>query len=76
MREIYHIPYGVTRTYRDIAQEFDNAHISAGKACGQNPLPVIIPCHRVTGKNSLGGYRYGISVKKKLLDLEATNPNN
>lgn len=73
MRELSKIPYGETRTYEEIAQKLDTSPIAVGQACGRNPVPVIVPCHRVTGKNSLGGYRYGESTKTKLLDLEAEN---
>lgn len=76
MRELSKIPYGETRTYGEIAQKLDTSPIAVGQACGSNPVPLIVPCHRVVGKNSLGGYRYGESVKTKLLDLEAENLGN
>lgn len=68
------IPYGRTRTYTDIADAIDHPHASraVGHAIGQNPLPIIIPCHRVIGKNgSLTGYLYGLEAKRFLLGLES-----
>lgn len=67
------IPYGETATYADIAQSVGN--IRAVRAVGManhcNPLPLIIPCHRVIGKDgSLMGYAGGPAIKKYLLDLE------
>jgi len=76
MKETHRIPYGETKTYEDIAQKLETAPIAVGQACGRNPLPVIVPCHRVAGKNSLGGYKYGESVKEKLLDFESENLDN
>ncbi len=73
MREMSKIPYGETRTYGEIAQKLDTSPIAVGQACGRNPVPVIIPRHRVVSKNSLGGYHYGKRLKKKLLDLESAN---
>ncbi len=67
------IPYGSTRTYSEIAAEAGKPKASraVGLACHSNPLPIIIPCHRVIGKNgALVGYTSGLTVKKKLLRLE------
>jgi len=67
------IPYGRAATYGDIAYEIGSPRAlrAIGSACGANPLPIIIPCHRVTGKNSLGGFTGGIHLKKQLLNLES-----
>lgn len=73
LRVISQISYGETRTYSEIAEEADTSAIAVGNYCGKNPLPLIIPCHRVVGKNNLGGYQAGEAVKRKLLDLEAEN---
>ena len=73
LREINRITYGETRTYSEIAEEVDSAPIAIGQYCGRNPLPLIIPCHRVVGKNDLGGYRSGKAAKKKLLELEGSD---
>lgn len=70
MREISDVGYGETITYGEIAKRLDSSPIAVGQACGKNPVPIIVPCHRVTGKNSLGGYIIGGEVKKKLLELE------
>ena len=67
------IPFGKTRSYSDIAQILDQpgAVRAVGQANGKNPIPIIIPCHRVVGKNgNLTGYVYGIPIKEKLLRLE------
>ncbi len=67
------IPYGETRSYQDIAGETGNpaASRAVGMACGKNPLLIVIPCHRVIGKNgSLTGFGPGLELKKVLLDLE------
>ena len=67
------IPYGTTLTYRDIAAAAGN-HLAAravGMANNRNPVPIFIPCHRVIGSNgALVGYRGGLGLKKRLLELE------
>lgn len=63
-------PYGETRSYSEIAESAGSAAIAVGQACASNPLPLIIPCHRVVGKNSIGGYQAGEEVKRKLLEME------
>ncbi len=68
------IPYGRVRTYADIAEIIDhhNAFRAVGHANGMNPLPIIVPCHRVIGKDgSLTGYYYGLEVKRWLLSHES-----
>jgi|Deesub1362A_J573_1020465.scaffolds.fasta_scaffold00610_19 O-6-methylguanine DNA methyltransferase len=65
------IPYGKTRTYKDIAHTLGiKGYRAVGRALGRNPIPILIPCHRVKGVNSIGGYSSGIDIKKKLLALE------
>jgi methylated-DNA-[protein]-cysteine S-methyltransferase len=67
------IPYGETRTYGQLAAEIGKpeAMRAVGLANGQNPIPIIVPCHRVIGSNgSLTGYGGGMENKKKLLELE------
>ena len=67
------IPYGKTCSYSDIATELGdiNAVRAVGMANGRNPFPIVIPCHRVIGKNKeLTGYAYGIDLKRKLLEKE------
>lgn len=67
------IPYGATRTYRDIAREAGGSPRSVGGANGANPIPIIIPCHRVVATNGPGGYSGGdgLPTKFALLRLEA-----
>jgi methylated-DNA-[protein]-cysteine S-methyltransferase len=67
------IPYGETRSYKEIAIQIghDKAYRAVGLANNRNPLPIIIPCHRVIGHNGrLVGYGGGLLVKEKLLQLE------
>ena len=66
------IPYGETLSYGEIAQMVDCRSAQAvGQAVGANPIALIIPCHRVIASNGqLGGYAYGIKIKKRLLELE------
>jgi methylated-DNA-[protein]-cysteine S-methyltransferase len=66
------IPYGETLTYGDVAAKLDVPAQVVGQACGQNPIAIVIPCHRIVGTNWLGGYssELGLSAKQYLLDLE------
>lgn len=67
------IPYGATRSYKEIAECIGNSKAAraVGMANNRNPLPIIIPCHRVIGKNGkMIGYRGGLSIKQQLLELE------
>lgn len=69
------IDFGETRTYGEIAAELSSAARAVGGACGENPIPIIVPCHRVVGANGwLGGFSggEGPSTKRYLLDLEST----
>jgi methylated-DNA-[protein]-cysteine S-methyltransferase len=72
LRATTRIPYGRVRTYGEIAR---NAARAAGQALGANPLPLIIPCHRVVASGGLGGYSAagGVRLKRKILDLERKN---
>jgi O-6-methylguanine DNA methyltransferase len=47
-----------------------------GNALGKNPIPIIIPCHRVVAKKGIGGYSAGIDIKTRLLEFEKLNANN
>lgn len=69
---MFAIPFGETRTYGDIARELGGAAQPVGNACGANPIPVIIPCHRVLGANGLGGFSGagGVETKVALLKHE------
>lgn len=74
--EIAKIPYGETISYSELAERVGNPRSSraVGVACGKNPLPIIIPCHRVIqSSGNTGSYAGGSLMKKMLLDLEADN---
>ena len=62
------IPFGATRTYGDLTRRLGTAPRPIGGACGRNPIPIVIPCHRVVGSGSwpLGGYSGGEGVPTKL----------
>lgn len=66
------IPYGQTRTYGEIAKETGVNARAVGQACGRNPIPILLPCHRVVGASGLGGFSApgGADWKGKLLVLE------
>ncbi len=69
---VSHIPFGRVSTYGDIARSLGNPHLAraVGQACKRNPVPVIVPCHRVLAYNSLGGFSSGLFRKEILLRLE------
>ncbi len=73
LRAINRIPYGQTRSYTEMARKAGNERAvrAAGSACGSNPIPLVVPCHRVlrTG-GALGGYGGGLPMKQALLELE------
>ncbi len=67
------IPYGETRSYSWVAEQINKPRAvrAVGQALGKNPLPIIVPCHRVLASNGgLGGYSGGIDMKRHLLSLE------
>lgn len=70
---LLHIPFGETCSYSDIAERIakPQAIRAVGTAIGANPILIVVPCHRVIGKNNtLTGYRSGLEMKTKLLQLE------
>lgn len=69
------IPYGETRSYGDIVRAAGGSARSVGQANGRNPIPVIIPCHRVVASSHIGGYSGGdgLPTKRWLLSLERPN---
>jgi O-6-methylguanine DNA methyltransferase len=72
-REIASIPYGETRTYREVARGAgrERAVRAAGTATGCNPVPIVVPCHRVIAAHGkLGGFSGGLDAKRRLLALE------
>ena len=66
------IPYGETRAYGEIASDLDTAAIAVGNACGWNPLPLVVPCHRVVAADGPGGFSSdgGVDAKRALLAHE------
>lgn len=71
-RAMLAIPYGQTRSYGELAHSAGGAPRAIGQACGANPLPIFVPCHRVVAANGLGGYSggAGLVTKQLLLTLE------
>lgn len=75
-KELTKIPYGETRTYKEIAVAVGNPKASraVGMANNKNPISIVIPCHMVIGSDGkLTGYAGGLDMKKALLDLELRN---
>jgi methylated-DNA-[protein]-cysteine S-methyltransferase len=73
LHAVARIPYGKTKTYAEIAKSAGNprAFRAAGTACGHNPIPLIVPCHRVVQSGGgIGNYGGGPEMKRALLDLE------
>ena len=76
MRAIAAIPYGETRTYGELARDLETSARAVGGGCGRNPVPLVVPCHRVVASDgSLGGFSAegGVALKRRLLDHEAAN---
>lgn len=75
-KQLTYIPYGETRTYKEIAVAIGNPKASraVGMANNKNPITIVVPCHRVVGSNGkMVGYAGGLDMKKELLDLEKRN---
>ena len=75
LRQLQKIPYGETKTYGDIAKILNTSPRAVGNACRNNPLPIIIPCHRVVAASGIGGYDgaksgWLLNIKRKLLESE------
>jgi methylated-DNA-[protein]-cysteine S-methyltransferase len=70
--ELTRIPYGETISYGELARRVGrpNGPRAVGQANGRNPIPIIVPCHRVLASNGIGGYGGGIKVKRALLAVE------
>lgn len=70
-KELLDIRYGETLSYGEIGDRIGTkAYMAIGNACGKNPIPILIPCHRVVGKDNIGGFSLGLDLKRKLLDIE------
>ncbi len=78
-QELQKIPFGKTITYKTLSEKLGDVKAirAVGKANGQNPVAIIVPCHRVIGADgNLIGYAYGLDIKEKLLQLEGVlDPN-
>jgi methylated-DNA-[protein]-cysteine S-methyltransferase len=75
-RRLAELPAGSVMTYGELARELGTSARAVGGACGANPLPIIVPCHRVVGAaGALGGYSggEGLATKRALLDREAAS---
>jgi len=78
-QQVYHvmldIPFGEVLTYGEVAKKLDVSAQPVGQACGSNPIPVIIPCHRIVGTGHLGGFSGmgGVETKVQLLRHEGAN---
>ncbi len=75
-KELMKIPYGETRSYKDIAEGINcpKGYRAVGLANNKNPIAIIVPCHRVVGSNGkLVGYSGGLDIKEKLLKIENDN---
>ena len=70
--ELTRIPYGETISYGELARRVGrpNGPRAVGQANGRNPIPIIVPCHRVLASNGIGGYGGGLKVKRALLAVE------
>lgn len=70
--ELMKIPYGETLSYTELAERVGSHPRPVANAVGKNPCPILIPCHRVLAKNSIGGYTapLGLEMKKELLKIE------
>jgi methylated-DNA-[protein]-cysteine S-methyltransferase len=77
LKALTRVPYGATVTYSELASRAGSprAHRAAGSACGSNPIPIVVPCHRVVRSGgAIGGYGGGPEVKEFLLGLEGALP--
>ncbi|MCL1978579.1 MAG: methylated-DNA--[protein]-cysteine S-methyltransferase [Methanomassiliicoccaceae archaeon] len=70
--ELRRIPYGETVSYKDVAERIGrpNSYRAVGGACNANPLPLLIPCHRVVAVDGIGGFGGGLALKRKLMEIE------
>ena len=70
MEALVQVPYGEARTYGQLADVLGTAPVAVGQACSRNPLPLVVPCHRVVGVDDVGGYQYP-GLKERLLAMES-----
>ncbi|MBU4374452.1 MAG: methylated-DNA--[protein]-cysteine S-methyltransferase [Euryarchaeota archaeon] len=77
LEETRKIRYGTTITYSELARNIGCRGARAvGGALANNPIPIVIPCHRVVAKHGIGGYSAGADIKTRLLELEKAKANN
>ena len=71
-KSLMDVPYGQVISYNELAKKIGNPNAAraVGNAVGANPIPIIVPCHRVVASRGLGGYSSGLEIKKMLLRLE------
>ena len=62
------VPYGKVQTYGDLAKLVQSSPRAVGQACGNNPIPIVVPCHRIVGKSGLGGFMH--SSERKELNIK------
>lgn len=70
-RAVRNIPYGRTATYGEIARAGETHPRVVGQAMARNPVPLVIPCHRVVAVNGIGGFSPSVEIKKELLEMES-----
>lgn len=71
--QLIRLPFAQRQTYGELAKLLDTAPRALGQALGANPLPILIPCHRVVSAQGIGGFAYGFAWKSQLLDFEQPN---
>ena len=77
LEETRKIKYGKTITYSELARKTGCRGARAvGRALASNPIPIVIPCHRVVAKHGIGGFSAGVDIKTRLLELEKAKANN
>lgn len=72
LKAINQIPFGAVATYTSLAKHIGSpkGQRAVGHACASNPFPLFVPCHRVVGKQGLGGFLFGTKMKQDLIDYE------
>lgn len=73
LAKVRQIPYGITVTYGMLARDLQTSPRAIGNALSRNPAPIVIPCHRVIGKDGIGGFASGVMIKKHLLQIEGAS---
>ncbi len=71
-QQLLKIPFGKVSTYGELARVLRSSPRAIGQALGRNPLPILVPCHRIVAANGLGGFSCGLAWKKRLLHWEGS----